>query len=418
MSKRLLIAAILGASAASAQTVTITGTVHSISGAPIQGAVCQFKGITNKAVTDAAGKFSFSGSVGIRQAEGYTIAMASQGRRLAVKLEQPGRIALDLFDLSGKRLHTLADREMAAGSHSLEFAPPRGSHQLYILRFRMGTEVAWHKVAIQNGIASLTGVASASVAAPLSKTGAAMDSLFCTEASHHGGLARINGRAVATYAGNYGIRMFSSDPAWKAQCAPPMTFNFDNSPGVAKFKTMIPDWVGTEHEVLMEVCQATFKKATQPRKYASYIANIKNSSGVANTGGNTLNFNADYIDGQPTTYAGWLEIVGVLVHEAVHSYQAYYNTAGAAGFGESMPDAVRALTGFFKWPKGTKCTGSYADAYQTGGKYWYFIELKHPGFLTTVWQQTAGDIATRVEAITGESLTSLSNECKTTGMPF
>jgi hypothetical protein len=55
--------------------------------------------------------------------------------------------------------------------------------------------------------------------------------------------------------------------------------------------------------------------------------------------------------------------------------------------------------------------------YQTGGKYWYFIEMKHPGFLTSVWQQTAGDISARVQSITGESLANLASECQTKGMP-
>lgn len=413
-----LVSALLSAATVQAQTVTITGTVHSISGKPIQGAVCQFKSIANKATTDAQGKFNFSGAVGIRQAEGYTVTMASQGRRIAMTLERPERVALDLFTVSGKLVRNLADRELSAGSHSLDFAPPSGSHQLYLLRVRMGSEIAWHKVAIQNGIASMTGVASASVAAPLAKTGAALDSLFCTEAGHHGGLAKINGRAISAYSGNYGIRMFSSDPAWKTQCNPPITFNFDTSPGVTRYKQILPNWVETEYAVLNEVCQACFKLPTQPKKYATYVANIKLDDGVAATGGNTLYFNTGYIANQPNTYAGWAEIVGVQIHEAVHSYQAYYNTAGASGFGEAMPDAVRALTGYFKWPKGTKCTGNYTDVYQTGGKYWYFIELKHPGFLTSIWQQTSGDITTRVKNITGENLADLANECKTTGMPL
>ena len=109
--------------------------------------------------------------------------------------------------------------------------------------------------------------------------------------------------------------------------------------------------------------------------------------------------------------------MGVQTHEAVHSYQAYYNTTGASGFGEAMPDAVRALNGFFKWPTGTKCSGSFTDVYQTGGKYWYFIEMKHPGFITTVWQQNTGDITTRVQSITGESLSAMASECQTKGMP-
>ena len=106
-----------------------------------------------------------------------------------------------------------------------------------------------------------------------------------------------------------------------------------------------------------------------------------------------------------------------MLHEGVHSYQPYYQTEGAAGFGEAVPDAIRALTGLFRWPTGTKCTASYTDNYQDGGKYWYFIEQKHPGFLNKVYKLTAGDISVRVKQVTGENLESLVTECKTKGMP-
>jgi hypothetical protein len=418
MKYRYWIATMFSVSLGWSQTVTIKGTVLGISGEPIQGATCQFRNLSNKAVTDAQGKFDFANTTAIRHPAGYSLSMASQGRMISVDLERPGRVALDLFNLSGRFLRSVADEEMSAGKHLLPFAPPAGSRQLYLLRVRAGSETAWHKLAIQDGFASLTSMESAAMAAPLAKA-AATDSLFCTEPGHYGGLTKINGRAINSYTGTYDLRMFSSDPAWKAQCGMPITFNFDNSAGVARYKQLIPDWVATEAEVLIEVCQATFKKPNQPKKYATYVANIKSGAGgsVAATGGNTLGFSTEYIAGQPNNYSGWWELVGVQVHEAVHSYQAYYNTQGADGFGEAMPDAVRALTGFFNWPKGTKCTGSYKDVYQTGAKYWYFIEMKHPGFLTSVWQQTSGDISTRVQSITGESLSSLASECQTKGMP-
>jgi hypothetical protein len=403
------------AMAAHAQTVSITGSLYSVSGEPIAGATCQFKNAANKAVTDANGKFDFARSpVALRPASGYSLSLASQGGQLILKLDHPARVSLDLFTLAGRKAASLADEAMPAGTRALALIPPQGARQLFLLRARLDGEEAWHKLSLREGASVLS--AGEAPAYALRKS-AATDSLFCTEPNHHGGLAHINGTSVPAYTGTYALRMFSSDPAWKAQCGMPVTFNFDNSAGVARYKQLIPDWVATEQEVLMEVCQATFKKATQPRKYASYVANIRNGDGVAATGGNNLEFNASYIASQPNSYAGWYEVVGVQVHEAVHSYQAYYNTTGASGFGEAMPDAVRALTGFFRWPRGTKCTGSYTDVYQTGGKYWYFIEMKHPGFLTGVWQMPSGDIAQRVQTLTGESLSSMVSECQTKGMP-
>ena len=416
MSIRIGLAALCLASIASAQTVAISGRVVSVSGAPIAGATCQFKNIANKAVTDAEGRYNFSGAVALKPVAGYGVSMAAEGDRLSLRLDRAAEVGLDLYSLSGRLVRSVAAARLPAGAHTLDMAAPKDARQLYLLRVTLDGESAWHKVSLQGGIAMISAAGQAP-AYTLRKSAAAPDSLFCTEAGHHGGLAKINGRAVTTYTGTIDIRMFSSDPAWKAQCGMPITFNFDNSSGVARYKQLIPDWLATEQEVLMEVCQATFKLPSQPKKYSTYTANIRNGSGVAATGGSSLEFNASYIAGQPNSYSGWYEVVGVQIHEAVHSYQAYYNTTGASGFGEAMPDAVRALTGFFKWPKGTKCTGSYQDVYQTGGKYWYFIEMKHPGFITTVWQQNTGDITTRVQSITGESLSAMASECQTKGMP-
>jgi hypothetical protein len=420
MKSIIFVSALFLISKLSAQTVTTQGTVLSVSGAPIAGATCQFKGISNKAITDAAGKYNFAGStVAIRKLTGYHLSTATRGSQLIVSLDQNNFLAIDLFSLSGSLVRNLIKTNFGEGRHVLDMGSVHGSNQLYLLRVRLGHEIAWHKFSIQGGFASITDNASAIQPSALAKTAEAPDSLFCTVPNFHGGLANINGRAVTTYAGTQNFRMFSADIAWKTQCSMPITFNYDNTSGATKYKSMIADPIGTEQEVLMEVCQSTFKLATQPRKYTTYVANIKSGAGgsVAATGGNTLGFSTEYIASQPTTYSGWWEILGVQTHEAVHSYQAYYSTTGASGFGEAMPDAVRALNGFFKWPTGSRCSGGFTEAYQTGGKYWYFIEMKHPGFLTSIWQTPTGDISTRVQQITGESLSAMVTECQTKGMP-
>jgi hypothetical protein len=408
----MTVIAAMAAGSAQAQTVTTQGTVRTVSGQPIAGAVCQFKALGNKAVTDAQGHYNFTGTSAVVRAKGYSLSLTAQGGQLSLSLDQSGRVSLDLFGLDGKWIRNIVEAPLAAGLHRFALGIPAQTRSLLLMRARLGSQTAWHKLTLEGG---LTAVSAAEAERPTTKAAAA-DSLYCTAETYHGGLARINGRTVASYEGTQNFRMFSADPAWKV-CSPPVTFNFDGSEGVARYKELIPDWVKTEQEVLMEVCQSTFKLPSQAKKYSTYIADIKKSDGVAATGGNHLYFNTDYIAKQGNTYAGWLEVLGVQTHEATHSYQPYYSTAGADGFGEAMPDAVRALNGFFSWPKGRKCTGSYADAYQDGGKYWYYIEMKHPGFLTAVWQKTSGDISARVQEITGESLATMVNECKTTGMP-
>ena len=57
MTNRILLACLLSAAATAAQTVTIQGTVYSMAGEPIEGATCQFKNISIKAMTNAQRKY-------------------------------------------------------------------------------------------------------------------------------------------------------------------------------------------------------------------------------------------------------------------------------------------------------------------------------------------------------------------------
>lgn len=409
------------ASFASAQTVAISGRVLTLTGAPIPGATCQFKSISNKAVTDAEGRYSFSGAVGLKPAAGYGVAMAAEGRSISLRLDQAAEVSLDLYSLSGRLVRSLPGKRLNAGAHDLDFAAPADARQVYLLRVTLDGQAAWHKVNLQGGAAIST--AGEVPAYAMRKSAAAADSLFCTEPNHHGGLGKINGRTVTAMTGTQDFRMVSSDKGWDA-CAPPFTFAFDQSAGALYYQKLVAGPQATNQEVLREVCQSIWKTPADipaNRKFTTYKANINSSvsTGVASTGGNSLNFNVGYINDQKGRgdYNAWYEIVGVLVHEGVHSYQPYYSTAGASGFGEAIPDAIRALTGFFRWPTGSKCTGSYAANYQEGGKYWYFIEQKHPGFINKIFKLTAGDISTRVQTVTGQSLTALVSECQTKGMP-
>src|SRR5438445_13835805 len=137
MRNRHLIAVFFSGSLAGAQTVGITGTVLTVSGSPVAGATCQFKSISNKAVTGADGKYDFSGATAVRRSEGYSISMQFQGRNLSLNLERGERVSLDLFSLAGKLLGNIADGNLPAGTHSLAFAAPEASHKLCLLRAKL-----------------------------------------------------------------------------------------------------------------------------------------------------------------------------------------------------------------------------------------------------------------------------------------
>lgn len=417
-----LCALTLAAACLRAQTVTISGKVHTLSGAPIAGATVKFKGLANTATTNSEGFYSFSGPTALRRADGYRLGVSSQGTRLRLDLERRERVAVRVFSTDGRLAARVADRTLEAGSHAFDLAAGR-AEGLHLVQVRTGAGEGWHKLTVQGGLAAVTAAGEAPLRGLPKASAMPTDSLYVEHPTHHGGLGKINGRTVQAFAGTQNFRMVSGDKGWDV-CAPPFTFNFDQSAGALYYQKIVAGPQATNQEVLREVCQSIWRSPSDVpgnRRFTSYRANINSgvTTGVASTGGNSLNFNVGYINQQKSRgdANAWYEIVGVLVHEAVHSYQPYYSTSGASGFGEAVPDAIRALTGFFRWPTGSKCSGSYTEAYQTGGKYWYFIEQKHPGFINAVYKLTSGDIAARVQQVTGASLSSLVSECQTKGMP-
>ena len=388
-----------------------SGNVYTLAGVPIVGAKVTLQTAAKSTFTDEKGHYDFA-LVGISSSTtlpGYSLQTA--GGVLSLGLEKEQKVTLTVFSTSGKSLRRLADGTFPSGNHRFSLAGMERAGQLCLLKVEIGPGTAWHKLTLQGSFAAMAGFAALSAdAAPAAKTTAAVESLIVTHPSFNGGLIGMHAKASKTTA-PVDFRMVSTDPAWNV-CAPPITFNFDGSAGASYYKKLIPDPQATEQEVLREICQSIWKLPSQAKKYTSYTANIKSMGGVANTGGSTLNFSTDYLNNKPL-----YELIGVQVHEGTHSYQPYYNTTGASGFGEAMPDAVRGLTGYFRWPSGTKCSGSFTAAYQEGGKYWFYIEMVHPGFLSAVWQTSTGDISARVQTITGESLATLTAACQSKGMP-
>src|SRR5262249_25611559 len=49
-----------------------------------------------------------------------------------------GRVTLELFDVSGRKVASLVDGERTAGPHRVEWTPPRGKGGLYFYRLKAG----------------------------------------------------------------------------------------------------------------------------------------------------------------------------------------------------------------------------------------------------------------------------------------
>jgi len=411
--------------------VTVTGYVRTMTGVPISGAQATLVKLNLTAVTNDSGFYDFSKTNSLRplveNPSRFSFSLARRKSQLIVTLDRDEKVTIRIFDVAGNLVRRLDDRFLVTGSHAIDVGKLGHSNAAYIARCDAGEKTASIIFAYCQG--EITGLSQIQDARPwpgnLSKSAAAMasDSLIVTHPNYWGGLDGINTRKISSTTGTQNFRMFSNDTSSTGWYASTMNFVFTpDSPGVSYYQQKVPDYKFEERQTQREIEQCFWRSPADvptSKRYSTYTCNINGNSGVpsgdaATTGGNTLNFNPSYINGK-----SWWEILGVQHHEMNHSYQPWYDMTGVTAFGESMPDCIRCLTGFFYWPAGTKCSGGINQAYQPGAHYWYFIELKHPGFIYGLYKLTSKtNIATAVQQVTGESLDTLCKQCEAQGMPY
>lgn len=404
--------------------VTVSGYVRTMTGVPIEGATVTLVNLSLSCKTNTDGFYDFSTAPVINTVKKRDFSLTHHGNQLLLNLDSRAQVSVTLFNLSGKLIGTPLNKPLIKGRHQVTLrAAGRANQQLYLLRVTIGEKTAFYKMTVFHGVvASLSPAGSTGVGNPMVMTASrnAEDSMVVTHPQYCGGNASINTRRISETTGTQNFRMFSTDTSDTGWWASEMQFDFTpHHAGVDYYKEKVPDYVPVERWTQMEIQQSIWRYPSEipsNKKWATYKCNINAnvSTSVASTGGNTLNFNPRYINRK----SRW-EIIGVQHHEMVHSYHPFYNINGSNGFGEAMCDAIRCLTGYFYWPKGTKCRGGYQQAYQGGGKYWYFIELKHPGFFYEIYKRSSStNIKTAVREITGESLDDLCDECESGGMPY
>lgn len=138
-------------------------------------------------------------------------------------------------------------------------------------------------------------------------------------------------------------------PALKDACTPEIEFENQEPEGRGKiFNTVVPDVVATMQETACTVCSILYRDPSEipPNKHPQKIRLVLDSyGGVAQAGGDQIQFDLNYIDG----YSGRAEeearigMLGVLMHETVHLYQNY----GNGGTGEGLVDLVRIRTNLY-----------------------------------------------------------------------
>jgi hypothetical protein len=134
-----------------------------------------------------------------------------------------------------------------------------------------------------------------------------------------------------------------------------------------------------------------------------------------------LNVPAHCSDGTVTVSVEWLtqhpEDIGLLTHELTHAVQAYPNY-DPSWITEGLADYARFLYGPEKqpgWQLPTKLTKkqSYRDSYRVTGRFFQWLEAKHPGTLDKLHRrmQEGRLPEEEIRQVIGVNLDSLWDEC-------
>jgi hypothetical protein len=135
----------------------------------------------------------------------------------------------------------------------------------------------------------------------------------------------------------------------------------------------IPNVEATMKDIACTVCSMLYREPSempQNKRPTKIRLVLDDHGGVAQAGGNQIQFDLDYINGWANRSADQIkqEMMGVLQHETVHLYQNY----GNGGTGEGLADTVRTRGGYYprsRWQAG----GSWHDAYTTSGFFYSWL---------------------------------------------
>jgi hypothetical protein len=220
------------------------------------------------------------------------------------------------------------------------------------------------------GVAGSVGTAGSAVAA--GGTGVAAGGTVSVAGTSMGGGGGAGGAAGSSGIGPFGI--VSCQPAFEVACKPNIEFtNGDPADRGKVFTDVIPDVVATEKEIACTACSILYRSPDEipANKHPSTIKIVLDThGGVAQAGGDTIQFDLDYINSYKGRSADVIkqEMMGVLQHETVHLYQNYGNT----GTGEGLADLVRARTGYYP-PSRWRSEGDWMTPYTASGNFYSWL---------------------------------------------
>jgi glucosylceramidase len=141
--------------------INITGTVRDAGGNGIAGAMVSVIGAGKSAVTDANGAYSIvSGTTGAHPRAMASVAAQPFLRGNTLHFEvvnHPERVKIELYDLSGRRIKSLLDRNLPRGDYQINLKAFAISSRLYFLKAQIGANAAVIKMPVINGAGAGTG---------------------------------------------------------------------------------------------------------------------------------------------------------------------------------------------------------------------------------------------------------------------
>ena len=180
--------------------------------------------------------------------------------------------------------------------------------------------------------------------------------------------------------------------------------------GSEVFRQVFPDLENDINAVARKVIEVLYSSPADPIPRATTLYYTVYPDGPLSANGSVppvtkLTLNSEYVAQCYTRYGQDLdkvreELVGVLSHELVHTFQARPKNCGSYGvdpvytsFIEGMADACRYLVGDHSWSK-PELGGSYLNGYTTTGFFLLYLQDKYDKDFIRKFNQSANELDT------------------------
>jgi len=147
MRARTTLATVLFAAAINAQTVNLNGTVTSLAGQPLAGAIVTLQGIGLKDTTGSDGKYSLAQSlVSVQPLSRPGRAVQLNGNILSYDLETPHQVDVRIIDADGQLLSLERISDARTGQYALSGNALLRKAGLLLVQVGIGTETATFQI--------------------------------------------------------------------------------------------------------------------------------------------------------------------------------------------------------------------------------------------------------------------------------